>query len=104
MTEAVDQPDIQRGWYETMVTIRLFEEKVQELEAQRRPGPKPVVVFSIVDDPDAPFVPVPQEQLDAAQAEAEATGASVAIVWQGGGPSPDGTTFRLLGRKVEDAL
>jgi hypothetical protein len=84
--------------------IAALEAKVQALEAQRRPGPKPVVVFQVVDDPDAPHTPVPQEQLDAAQAEAEATGASVAFVWHGGGPSPDGTTFRLLGRKVEDAL
>lgn len=85
--------------------IAALEAKVAELEAARRPGPKPVVVFRVVDDPDAPHTPVPQEQLDAAQAEAEASGASVAVVWQhGGGPSPDGTTFRLLGRKVEDAL
>lgn len=77
-----------------------LEEKVQALEAARRPGPRDVIVFSIVDDPDAPFVPVPQERLDAAQAEAEATGASVAIVWQGGGPSPDAdVSFKLLGRK-----
>ena len=82
--------------------IAALEAKVNALEAARRPGPKPVVVFSIVDAPDAPFVPVPQEALDAAQAEAEATGASVAIVWHGGGPSPDAdVSFKLLGRKSE---
>ena len=81
--------------------LAALEAKVQALEAKRRPGPRDVIVFSIVDDPDAPFVPVPQEQLDAAQAEAEATGASVAIVWQGGGPAPDGVHFKLLGRKSE---
>ena len=85
--------------------IAALEAKVAELEAARRPGQKPVVVFSIVDDANAPHTPVPQEAIDAAQAEAEATGASVAVVWQhGGGPSPDGTTFKLLGRKVEDGL
>jgi len=79
--------------------IAELEEKVQALEA-RRPGPRDVIVFEVVDDPDAPHTPVPQEAIDAAQAEAEATGASVAVVYQyGGGPSPDGTTFRLLGRK-----
>ena len=77
-----------------------LEEKVRALEERRRPGPRDVIVFSIVDDPDAPFVPVPQEQLDAAQAEAEATGASVAFVWHGGGPSPDAdVSFKLLGRR-----
>lgn len=70
--------------------IAELEAKVQALEAARRPGPRDVIVFEVVDDPDAPFVPVPQEQLDQAQAEAEATGATVAIVWHGGGPSPDG--------------
>lgn len=65
--------------------LQALEEKVQALEAARRPGPKPVVVFQVVDDPDAPHTHVPQEQIDAAQAEAEATGASVAIVWHGGG-------------------
>jgi len=84
--------------------IAALEEKVRALEAQRRPGAKPVVVFSIVDDANAPHTPVPQEALDAAQAEAEATGSSVAIVWHGGGPSPDGVHFKLLGHKVEDAL
>jgi len=80
--------------------IAALEAKVNALEAQRRPGPRDVIVFSIVDDPDAPFVPVPQEQLDAAQAEAEATGSSVAIVWHGGGPSPDAdVSFKLLGRR-----
>jgi len=81
--------------------IAALEEKVQALEAQRRPGANPVVVFQVVDDPDAPDAPVPQEQLDAAQAEAEATGASVAVVWQhGGGPSPDAdVSFKLLGRR-----
>jgi len=81
-----------------------LEEKVRALEERRRPGDRDVIVFQVVDDPDAPATPVPQETLDAAQAEAAATGSSVAIVWHGGGPSPDGTTFRLLGRKVEDAL
>ena len=80
--------------------IAALEAKVNALEAQRRPGPKPVVVFQVVDDPDAPHTPVPQEQLDAAQAEAEATGSSVAIVWHGGGPSPDAdVSFKLLGRR-----
>ena len=80
--------------------IAALEAKVNALEAKRRPGAKPVVVFQVVDDPDAPATPVDQAALDQAQAEAAASGASVAVVWQhGGGPTPDGTTFRLLGRK-----
>lgn len=80
--------------------IAALEAKVSALEAQRRPGPKPVVVFQVVDDPDAPATPVDQAALDQAQAEAAASGASVAVVWQhGGGPSPDGVHFKLLGRK-----
>lgn len=80
--------------------IAELEAKVQALEAARRPGLRDVIVFEVVDDPDAPHTPVPQERLDAAQAEAAATGASVAIVWQGGGPSPDAdVSFKLLGRK-----
>ncbi len=80
--------------------IAALEAKVQALEAQRRPGARDVIVFEVVDDLDAPHTPVPQEQLDAAQAEAEATGSSVAIVWHGGGPAPDAdVSFKLLGRR-----
>ena len=80
--------------------IAALEAKVNALEAKRRPGAKPVVVFQVVDDPDAPATPVDQAALDQAQAEAAASGSSVAIVWHGGGPSPDAdVSFKLLGRR-----
>ena len=82
--------------------IAALEAKVNALEAARRPGPRDVIVFSIVDDANAPHTPVPQEAIDQAQAEAAASGSSVAIVWHGGGPSPDvDVSFKLLGRKSE---
>ena len=80
--------------------IAALEEKVQALEAQRRPGLRDAIVFEVVDDANAPHTPVPQEAIDQAQAEAAASGSSVAIVWHGGGPSPDAdVSFKLLGRK-----
>ena len=80
--------------------IAELEAKVNALEERRRPGPRDVIVFEVVDDANAPHTPVPQEAIDQAQAEAAASGSSVAIVWQGGGPSPDAdVSFKLLGRR-----